>query len=212
MRGRVEGFGMSAATILTGDPLCYLATPYSRYKDGNLPLAFQDASKLAALLMQAGVKVYSPIAHTHPLAVYGNIDPLDHAIWLPFDEAMMKACQALLVAHMDGWEESKGIAYEITFFTNARKPIFDLDPSTLTMVKRQLEKPPRKRHESMTLDELQEERGYWDTCIREANGWGASLAAANEFRASCDFWIKRRQAESQVTEGSVASPTSQMKF
>lgn len=117
-------------------PLCYLATPYSKYQDGNLELAYRHAAALAARLMLAGVKVYSPIAHTHPLAVWGSIDPLDHNIWLPFDEAMMDKSDVLIVAHMDGWEESRGIKHEIEFFERANKPIFDLNIETLTMSKR----------------------------------------------------------------------------
>ncbi len=111
--------------------LAYLATPYSKYKPG-IEQAFIDAAKLAALLMRAGVNVYSPITHTHP------IDPFDHAIWMPFDEAMMTAADVLLVAHMQGWQESFGIAHEIKFFEDAGKPIFDLDPQTLVMTKRKV--------------------------------------------------------------------------
>lgn len=102
--------------------LCYLATPYSKYEPG-IHMAFVEASIFAARLMQHGVKVYSPIAHTHPLAIYGNIDPLDHSIWLPFDEAMMEASEALIVAEMDGWQESRGMAYEIAFFRARKKPV-----------------------------------------------------------------------------------------
>jgi hypothetical protein len=115
--------------------LAYLATPYSKWKLGPED-AFIEASKLAARLLVSGVKVYSPIAHTHPLAVYGKLDPLDHSIWLPFDEAMMEAANILIVAHMDGWHESKGIAHEIDFFERAGKPIFDLNCETLSMFKR----------------------------------------------------------------------------
>lgn len=111
-------------------PLFYLATPYSKYPAG-IDVAFVDAAKLAARLLKAGLKVYSPIAHTHPLAIHGKIDPLDHAIWLPFDEAMMRACDGLLVAHMDGWQQSKGVLHEIEFFTVASKPIFHLNIDTL---------------------------------------------------------------------------------
>lgn len=111
---------------LTEFSLIYLATPYSRYPAG-IDAAFRDAAALAARLLQNGIKVYSPIAHTHPLAIYGNIDPLDHAIWLPFDEAMMTASSALLVAQMRTWEVSRGIAHEIEFFAREEKPVFYLD-------------------------------------------------------------------------------------
>lgn len=117
--------------------LAYLATPYSKYTPG-IEAAFIDASKLAARLMLSGVQVYSPIAHTHPLAVHGGIDPLDLSIWLPFDEAMMKACDVLIVAHMQGWEESTGIAHEVKFFEDAGKRIYDLDPIALSMTSRRL--------------------------------------------------------------------------
>src|SRR5581483_5926388 len=101
--------------------LIYLATPYSKYPDG-IDRAWLDACKLTARMLRAGAKVYSPIAHTHPVAIHGEIDPLDHKIWLPFDEAMMAAAAALVVAKMTGWESSQGIAHEIRFFAQARKP------------------------------------------------------------------------------------------
>lgn len=116
--------------------LGYLATPYSRYPRG-LEAAFMDAAELCARLMQIGVHCYSPIAHTHPVAMYGHIDPLNHAIWLPFDEQIMERCDVLIVAHMDGWQESKGIAHEIKFFEQMGKPIFDLvDLESLQMKRR----------------------------------------------------------------------------
>lgn len=115
--------------------LAYLGTPYSKYPLG-ISQAFIDAAKLAGLLMRTGVKIYSPIVHTHPLAIYARIDPHDHSIWLPFDEAMMKVCDAMIVAHMDGWEQSYGIAHEVKFFEAAGKPIFDCDPRTLMMTRR----------------------------------------------------------------------------
>lgn len=110
--------------------LVYLATPYSKYPLG-IEAAFKDAAKLTARLLRVKVRAYSPIAHTHPIALYGKVDPLDHGIWLPFDEAIMAKSDAMLVAKMDGWEESRGIKHEIEFFTAAGKPIYYLDVSTL---------------------------------------------------------------------------------
>lgn len=114
------------------DALCYLGTPYSRFK-GGVYKAFEEASRLAARLLRAGVKVYSPIAHTHSIATYGDIDPLDHHIWLPFDEVMMARCDVLIVAEMSGWQESKGVTHEISFFRQRNRPIYHLDPESLTM-------------------------------------------------------------------------------
>lgn len=117
---------------LTEFPLVYLATPYSKYEPG-IEQAFVDASALSARMMSAGVKVYSPIAHTHPLAIHGNLDPYDHTIWLPFDQAMMDASAACVVATMPGWQESFGIQHEIKWFGDAGRPIFYVDPETLAV-------------------------------------------------------------------------------
>lgn len=116
-------------------PIAYLATPYSKYP-GGIEAAFRDAAALVARLLEKAVDAYSPIAHTHPVAIHGGLDPLDLSIWLPFDEAMMAKADTLIVAHLPGWEESKGIAHEIAVFAAAGKPIFDLDPATMTMVRR----------------------------------------------------------------------------
>lgn len=115
-----------SAERLADQALVYLATPYTKYYAG-IDAAFKDASALAAKLLKEGVKVYSPIAHTHPIAIYGGIDPKDHEIWLPFDEAMMRACSCLLVAQMEGWRQSRGVLHEIKFFAEAGKPVFYLD-------------------------------------------------------------------------------------
>jgi hypothetical protein len=111
--------------------LVYLATPYTKYRDG-IDCAFRDSAALAAQLLKLGIKVYSPIAHCHPIALYGELNPLDHSVWIPFDEAMMTAADVLLVAQLDGWRESYGINHEIQFFKAAGKPVFYLDCLMMT--------------------------------------------------------------------------------
>lgn len=130
---RLQGTLPQPSSALAQYRLCYLATPYTKYRAG-INTAFAEAARIAALLLTTGVRVYSPIAHTHPLAIYGNLDPLDHSIWLPFDEAMMDAADCLIVARMDGWEESYGIKHEIEFFARDSKPIVHIDPVTLKIV------------------------------------------------------------------------------
>lgn len=110
--------------------LIYLASPYSRYKYG-LDRAFRDVATIAGKMLLAGAKVYSPIVHTHPIAIEANINPYDLNIWLPFDEAMMDAAGSLVIAMMLGWDESKGIEHEIDFFRKREKPIYMMDPYTL---------------------------------------------------------------------------------
>ena len=114
----------------------YLATPYTKYHAG-LEAAFLEACKITARLAKEGLIAYSPIVHTHPIATHGGIDPVDHKFWMKFDEPMMAAAGALLVAHMSGWNKSKGIAMEVDYFERQGKPIYDLDIATLKWTQRQ---------------------------------------------------------------------------
>src|SRR3990167_7939164 len=90
----------------------YLATPYSKYPAG-LEMAFAEACRASGYLIGQGVRVFSPIAHTHPVARFANIDPLDHTIWLPADKPMMDGSVGMIVCKMESWEISYGIGEEI---------------------------------------------------------------------------------------------------
>lgn len=173
--------------------LAYLATPYTNFP-GGIYDAFTEACALTGKLIQAGVRAYSPIVHGHPITIWGGLDqPLSHAFWLEYDEAMMKVCDVLIVAHMEGWEESKGIAIEIEHFEKAGKPIFDLlDLETLMMAKRTAPGSTgrSKPHEDMTLDELLAEEAHWYWTFNASPSWDAAI-----YRARCIAWIKRREAE-----------------
>ena len=107
------------------DGFVYVASPYSRYPDG-IDEAFREASRVSAWLLRRGVKLFCPIAHSHPISNYGFIDPNNHEIWLPADKPLMDAAGALLVVMMPSWQESYGIGVEIDTFVAARKPIFFL--------------------------------------------------------------------------------------
>jgi hypothetical protein len=107
--------------------LFYLAMPYSKYP-GGLEEAFKLASREAGLLLLAGVPVYSPIAHFHPIAMHAWIDPFDYKIWLPANEPMIARSDALIVLRAESWSKSFGMAEEIKAFEAACKPIFYMDP------------------------------------------------------------------------------------
>ena len=100
----------------------YLASPYSKYPQG-LEAAFIEVSKAAAQLIKQGVRIYCPISHSHPIAIYGKIDPLDHSLWLAADKPFMDGARGLIVLKMDTWENSFGIGVEIEAFKAAGKPI-----------------------------------------------------------------------------------------
>lgn len=117
--------------------LAYLASPYTNYPDG-IEIAFRDISRIAATLLSAGVETYSPIAHCHPLAMYGDLNALDRDFWLSYQENMMLRCDVLIVAEMKKWNESHGIAHEIKYFEAAGKKIYHLNIDTMAMRDRRL--------------------------------------------------------------------------
>lgn len=112
--------------------LWYMATPYTNF-EGGLDLAFRDAAKHAARLLQKGFGVYSPIVHSHPIAMFGGIDPTDHALWMAVDKPFMEKCDGLIVCTLPGWSKSKGMRFEIDWFAKEGKPVRYYDPETETI-------------------------------------------------------------------------------
>jgi hypothetical protein len=110
----------------------YLATPYSKWV-GGMDDAFDHASVLAGRLLKKDVHVFSPIAHSHPIAKSGGIDPADHGIWLKLDEVFMRAAFGILVADMPGWHDSFGVKEEIRWFTKHKKPVYLLKTENLAV-------------------------------------------------------------------------------
>lgn len=100
----------------------YIASPYSLYKHG-IHKAHQAACEATALLIQAGIPVFSPIAHTHDVAIYGRLDPLAHTIWMPADRPFMEAARGCIVLMLEGWADSYGVREEMKYFREADKPV-----------------------------------------------------------------------------------------
>ena len=108
----------------------YVGTPYTNYPGGRGEAA-RLACVYAAKLMRRGLKVFSPIAHSHPIARYGGLDETDHFLWVAADRPFVEAANSLIVVMMDGWAQSRGLAHEIDEFIRQHKPILYVDPRTL---------------------------------------------------------------------------------
>ena len=113
------------------DGLWYLAHPYTVYNDNgtnNLKLEkcnYINACKLSAKALRAGIKIYSPISHTHPIHVYGGFVGTNLDFWLQLDKEFMMACVGMILC--DGWEESEGCRFEVDYFKTMNKPILLLE-------------------------------------------------------------------------------------
>ena len=62
--------------------------------------------------MRAGLYVFSPISHSHPIALAGGL-PLDWQYWEGYDREILKHCGALVVLAVDGWQQSAGVKGEV---------------------------------------------------------------------------------------------------
>lgn len=92
--------------------LIYLASPYSSPDSHIRGLRYVRACKAAAVLMGQDHIVFSPIAHTHGIAMYGGIHT-GWDFWEKYDRAILECCKELWVLDIPGWTESKGILAEI---------------------------------------------------------------------------------------------------
>lgn len=125
---------MSGLSSLAGPGYWYMASPYSKWP-GGLRDAYSEACKAAAALANAGVSVFSPIAHSHSLSMHGGPDPLDHGKWMPLDRPLMEAARGLLVLEMTGWDSSLGVSLEVEFL--ADRPVVHLAWPGLAIISRE---------------------------------------------------------------------------
>jgi hypothetical protein len=102
--------------------MIYLASPYSHPDPTIKEARFEAACRVAANLMRRGELVFSPIAHSHPIAVCGGI-PGSWECWQAFDEIMINACSELRVLMLPGWSDSVGVAAEVAIAERLGKPV-----------------------------------------------------------------------------------------
>jgi hypothetical protein len=96
--------------------MIYLASPYTHQDPAVMEQRFDAACRAAGKLMAEGHVVFSPIAHTHPIAVRCEL-PRGWDFWKRFDMEFIVASRKLIVLMIDGWDESKGVAAEIAMAT-----------------------------------------------------------------------------------------------
>lgn len=117
--------------------LYYLASPYSHPDADVRELRFQQVCEAAAWLLRAGVYVFSPIAHSHPIARFGL--PKGWDWWREYDFRYLSICAGTIVLMMPGWRESVGVTDEIAETRAQGKPLvhldYPLDPDDVRMAK-----------------------------------------------------------------------------
>lgn len=92
--------------------LIYLACPYTDKDPKVMEKRFMAVNRAAGKLMSEGEYIFSPISHTHPIAVISDL-PRNWEFWEGFDRAYLSMCNKLCVLMLDGWENSTGVNAEI---------------------------------------------------------------------------------------------------
>lgn len=107
------------------DKLYYLATPYTHDDPKVRAQRYEMAVEMAGDLLASGLLVYSPIAHTHPIALAKEL-PKGWEFWKRYDECFIDRCDGVIVGAMDGWDTSKGVTAEIEMARGKGKPVWYL--------------------------------------------------------------------------------------
>lgn len=104
--------------------IIYLATPYTHPRADVRDMRFEASNRVAALVMQQGHSVFSPISHSHPIAKYLPGDLLtDHEFWMGQDLPLLAVADELWVYPPDAADVSRGVAREVDEAKRMGKPI-----------------------------------------------------------------------------------------
>ena len=109
--------------------MIYMASPYSHPDPAVRQRRFEAACQATVALMRAGLHIFSPLTHSHPLTRYGLAG--DWKFWEPYDRAHLEACGVLAVLMLDGWKESTGVQAEISIAREMGKPVLMIEPKAV---------------------------------------------------------------------------------
>jgi len=109
--------------------ITYLACPYSDPDPRTSLARFEAANHLAAYLMSEGELIYSPISHSHPIAMAGDL-PTGWSFWEQYDRAMIAACSRMIVYCLPGWAISEGVGAEIEIARELGLPVEFYGPNS----------------------------------------------------------------------------------
>ena len=111
----------------------YLATPYTG-TEAQQNVRFKQACEICAKLMKRGLNVFSPIAHSHNISIYGNT-PVSYDFWKEQNASWLEWADELWIARMHRWDESKGIKFEIDWAVTHNLEIKIFTPGNMKSVK-----------------------------------------------------------------------------
>lgn len=107
--------------------MIYVASPYSHPAADVRYRRFREACHYTAGMMQAGNLAFSPIAHSHPIAIIGELKT-DYDTWSRWCLQMLAACDIVYVLTLPGWQNSVGVMAEINEAKRLGLSVLFVDP------------------------------------------------------------------------------------
>lgn len=106
--------------------LTYLCSPYTNQDPEVMVARFDHAAKATAwLIKDQGWNVFSPIVHSHPLALIGGLSG-KWSFWEQIDRQYLSLSERVVVLTLPGWRESVGVTAELDFARKIQRPIWYL--------------------------------------------------------------------------------------
>ena len=100
--------------------LTYVASPYSSQDPDLQEARARAAIQVTGSLIAAGEPAYSPVIYTSTILAAGHKPPKG---WYEFDVNFLAAATDMLVVHMPGWRDSRGMLLETAFAKARQIPI-----------------------------------------------------------------------------------------
>ena len=102
----------------------YLASPYTNQDPEIVSARVKAINAHAALLMNQGHIVFSPISHSHYIAIENNM-PTTFEFWQKHNHDFIVWCNLVMVLRMNGWQESRGVVDEIRYAKSINKKVMN---------------------------------------------------------------------------------------
>lgn len=107
--------------------LIYLSSPYTHKSEDVEQERFEQALLAAGYLINSLELVFSPIAHSHPIAKACKLSG-SYDYWIRLNQAWIRACARLYLLQIPGWKESIGVRAEFDYAQALKTPVFLMVP------------------------------------------------------------------------------------
>uniref|UniRef100_A0A6M3Y599 DUF1937 domain-containing protein n=1 Tax=viral metagenome TaxID=1070528 RepID=A0A6M3Y599_9ZZZZ len=105
----------------------YLGCPYSSDDPAVREYRFEQVNIKAGELMKRGHIVYSPISHSHPIAMACGL-PLGFDFWEAQDRSFIEWSDEVWFLMLAGWDRSSGMCREHEIAIEKGKPVRWIKP------------------------------------------------------------------------------------